>query len=475
MRDDNKTALVIGATGGIGGEVAAGLIARGWQVRALTRDVAGARRRAPDGAISWFAGDAMNRVDVAAAAVGVSLIVHAANPPGYRDWDKLALPMLDNSIAAARETGARILFPGTIYNYGPDAFPVLREDSPQRPRTRKGAIRVEMERRLRDAGGGRCTRADRARRRFLRTARRQQLVWARAGEARQSPSASVSYPGTLRVGHAWAYLPDLAEAMLRLVERGDALGPFATFSFPRPLGRRRRRDDRRHPPRNRAGRSAGAPFSLDRRYAGRALRDAVPGDARECVISGASRCNSTTRVSLPRSAPSRIRCSTAPCGGRLKNWAAWTPARRRAAAFRRLPDCRRRPVRPWPAARASYTCRARVRRPPAACACRPRRSKRFCALAATSTAYFVGITTTPSSSATTASPRLDVDAGADHRNVDGAERRLHRALGRDRPRPHREAHLLERLHVAAAGVDDEPDHAARDQRGRQAIRRTCRR
>jgi hypothetical protein len=34
------------------------------------------------------------------------------------------MPMIENTIAAARSSGARILFPGTIYNYGPDAFPV---------------------------------------------------------------------------------------------------------------------------------------------------------------------------------------------------------------------------------------------------------------------------------------------------------------------------------------------------------------
>ena len=33
-----RTALVIGATGGIGGEVAHALIARGWSVRGLNRD-----------------------------------------------------------------------------------------------------------------------------------------------------------------------------------------------------------------------------------------------------------------------------------------------------------------------------------------------------------------------------------------------------------------------------------------------------
>ena len=57
--------------------------------------------------------------------------------------------MLDNTIAAARVTGARIVLPGTVYNFGPDAFPELRETSPQHPVTVKGGIRlVEMERRL---------------------------------------------------------------------------------------------------------------------------------------------------------------------------------------------------------------------------------------------------------------------------------------------------------------------------------------
>src|SRR6202007_879945 len=55
------------------------------------------------------------------------------------------------TIAAAKASGARILFPGTIYNYGPDAFPVLREDSPQHPRTRKGKLRVVMEKRREEA------------------------------------------------------------------------------------------------------------------------------------------------------------------------------------------------------------------------------------------------------------------------------------------------------------------------------------
>jgi len=150
--DRSKTALVLGATGGIGGEVARNLKRRGWQVRALTRDPAKATAKATGrDRLDWVAGDAMVADDVVRAARGADLIVHAVNPPGYRDWEKLVLPMLESTLAAARASGARILFPGTVYNFGPDAWPTLREDAPQHPVTGKGRLRVEMERRLRAA------------------------------------------------------------------------------------------------------------------------------------------------------------------------------------------------------------------------------------------------------------------------------------------------------------------------------------
>ena len=39
--------------------------------------------------------------------------------------------MLRNAIAAARLSGARLIFPGNVYNYGADAWPVVGETSPQ--------------------------------------------------------------------------------------------------------------------------------------------------------------------------------------------------------------------------------------------------------------------------------------------------------------------------------------------------------
>lgn len=223
-----KTALVLGATGGVGGEVARLLVARGWRVRALHRAPQAAARRG-DG-MQWLRGDAMVRDDVVAAAEGVQLIVHAVNPPGYRNWGQLVLPMIDNSIAAARASGARILLPGTVYNYGPDAFPVIDEESPQQPVTRKGAIRVELEARLQAAAAyGVRTLIVRAGDFFGPKAGNN---WFAQGLIKPGkPLTAISYPGGAGVGHQWAYLPDVAETMVRLIEKEDQLDTFARFQM----------------------------------------------------------------------------------------------------------------------------------------------------------------------------------------------------------------------------------------------------
>ena len=129
-----RLALVIGATGGVGGAVAERLLAGGWRVRALHRDPDTARRTSGRPGLEWVKGDAMVEADVVAAAQGAQLLVHGANPPGYKNWAGLQLPMLNASIAAAKATDARLVFPGTVYNYGPDAFPRPGRRPCRRPR-----------------------------------------------------------------------------------------------------------------------------------------------------------------------------------------------------------------------------------------------------------------------------------------------------------------------------------------------------
>jgi nucleoside-diphosphate-sugar epimerase len=224
---ETRLALVIGATGGVGGAVAERLLAGGWRVRALNRDPDRARRTLGRAGLEWVKGDAMVEADVVAAAHGVSLVMHGANPPGYKNWAGLQLPMLHASIAGAKAAGARLLFPGTVYNYGPDAFPNLTEASPQTPETRKGAIRVQMEEALVRAA------ADGLRVLIVRCGDffgpKPGNNWLSQGLVKPGrPVSAVSYPGPLSIPHCWAYLPDVAETMVRLAELPD-LADFETF------------------------------------------------------------------------------------------------------------------------------------------------------------------------------------------------------------------------------------------------------
>jgi len=227
----SKTALVLGATGGVGGTVATTLLRYGWTVRALARDPAKAASAWKHRTIcpEWIAGDALKEADVVKAASGVEIIVHAVNPPGYRNWDKVVLPMMANTIAAARAAGgARILLPGTIYNFDPKRTPVIDAASPQTPRNSKGAVRVQLEKMLEDAAPD------------------VPSLIVRAGDF-FGPETGASWftqclvtPGkpirrllnpAKGAGHSWAYLPDLAEAMVRLLEASDRLAPFERVQF----------------------------------------------------------------------------------------------------------------------------------------------------------------------------------------------------------------------------------------------------
>jgi nucleoside-diphosphate-sugar epimerase len=226
--DTKSRALVLGATGGIGGAVAAALVRHGWQVRGMARDAAKARKTG-NAQIDWIEGDAMVRDDVVRAAEGCSVIVHAVNPPNYANWDRLVLPMIDNTIAAARAAGgARVVLPGTIYNFDPETTPVIEAGTPQRPASRKGVIRAALERRLADAAPEVPSLILRAGDFFGPGARSSWFAQAMISPGK--PVKRIINPAR-GGGHSWAYLPDLAETFARLIGIGDRLSPFEVVQF----------------------------------------------------------------------------------------------------------------------------------------------------------------------------------------------------------------------------------------------------
>lgn len=218
--------LILGAAGRLGYAAAEAFRDAGWTVVSLVRPGAGSR--AAPGTIV-VEDDGLHREAVLEAAPGADIILHALNPP-YPQWAQKAVPMADIAIAAAEAAGATLMFPGNVYNYGKTMPELLDESTPMHPTARKGALRVEIENRMRAASE-----------RGVRT------IILRAGDfyggagfgswfdlviARDVEIGVVRYPGPLEAVHSWAYLPDLAKIMVDLAEVRQTLTPFEIFGFP---------------------------------------------------------------------------------------------------------------------------------------------------------------------------------------------------------------------------------------------------
>ena len=215
--------LVLGAAGRLGFAAAEAFRDAGWSVKGLVRPNAG--WRAPRGI------DVVETNDRAVAvkeARGTDIVLHALNAP-YTGWTQHALPLAYSAIEAAEQSGATLIFPGNVYNYGAGMPPVLDETTPMRPTSRKGRLRDEMELRLREA-------SDRGVRTIILRAGdffgRGRGSWFDLVVIKELAKNRITYPGPLDVVHEWAYLPDYIDALIRLAGIRATLGPFETFGFP---------------------------------------------------------------------------------------------------------------------------------------------------------------------------------------------------------------------------------------------------
>jgi nucleoside-diphosphate-sugar epimerase len=123
------------------------------------------------------------------------------------------------------------VLPGTVYNFGPDAFPVLREKAAQRPRTRKGAIRVEMERRLQEAAKAGAPVLILRAGDFFGPNTTANSYFSAAMVQPGKPVQRIVEPARRGAGHAWGYLPDVGETIARLIDRQGELADFEMFHF----------------------------------------------------------------------------------------------------------------------------------------------------------------------------------------------------------------------------------------------------
>ncbi|MGH1330334.1 MAG: NAD-dependent epimerase/dehydratase family protein [Paracoccaceae bacterium] len=208
-----KTALILGASGKLGIHSAKAFEAAGWNIRLYDRKTG----------------------DMTRQAQGVDVIMNGLNPPNYHNWAQIIPQITAQVIAAAKSSGARVVIPGNVYNFGKATAP-WSEETPQTPSSRKGQIRVDMEAAYRNAGvktlilrAGNLIDPD-------RNGCVMSLVYLTSIK-----KGKITSPGGFDTLQAFAYVPDWARAMVALCDAEDRLErfedvPFAGHSFtPREL------------------------------------------------------------------------------------------------------------------------------------------------------------------------------------------------------------------------------------------------
>lgn len=217
--------LILGAAGRFGQVLAAAFAEAGWHVRAQARKALPAPL-ANDERVAYVHCDAFDRAAVRAAALHAEVVVHALNPP-YSQWVRLGLPLADAAIDAARSSGALLMLPGNVYNFGSDLPPLLTLATPEHGDHPKARVRIDVEARMASTPGldSVVIRAGD----FFGGAGRGS--WFDQVLVSRLKSGRFIYPGPMNVQRAWTYLPDLAQAFVRVAAQRAALRGHHRFHF----------------------------------------------------------------------------------------------------------------------------------------------------------------------------------------------------------------------------------------------------
>jgi len=140
-----RSVSVTGATGFLGSHIAAELVARGWNVRAIVRRAD--TKRPADGTEVQLA--PLERSALAAAMLGSDVVVHAAgltHASGDRSFRSVNVEGTRAVVAAANDVGARIVHISSLAAIGPGTpdRPAQEDDRPQ-PLTAYGRSKLASE------------------------------------------------------------------------------------------------------------------------------------------------------------------------------------------------------------------------------------------------------------------------------------------------------------------------------------------
>lgn len=219
--------LVLGSTGSIGYAFTENLLRKNIPVSIIVRDVAKAKNLFKDfDNLEIIKGDVQDLNLLKQVSADKKYIFHGINYP-YDQWFGNMDVVTAKIIEAASINQAMIVFPGNIYNYG--KTPLIKEDSPEHPCTRKGALRVELKKMLKDAAHtGKCKVLDVCLPDFwgpnvLNAGIKPIFINALKGNA-------LPYSVRVDIPHQMVFTKDAAEIMVRLMQRG-VQQPYENYNY----------------------------------------------------------------------------------------------------------------------------------------------------------------------------------------------------------------------------------------------------
>ncbi|HHW39166.1 MAG TPA: SDR family NAD(P)-dependent oxidoreductase [Bacillales bacterium] len=140
-----KKVLVLGASGGMGYSIVKELAQREIDVVAFARGKEKLNKLFQDEEkVTIKSGDVFDLESLKEAAVGVDTIFQAMNIP-YSEWEKKLPVVMNNILETAKHANAKLVLVENIYAYGRNPGHLVSEDTPKKPHTKKGNIRLQLE------------------------------------------------------------------------------------------------------------------------------------------------------------------------------------------------------------------------------------------------------------------------------------------------------------------------------------------
>ncbi len=144
---DHEVHVVFGANGPLGKAIVKELSRQdNIQIKAVSRTGGGDHSQS----VLTAPANALSQSEVIKVCEGASVIYHCMNTP-YSTWNGTLVPMMKNLITAAAEHGSKLVYGDNLYSYAPQNDGVYNEGLSWEPVTRKGRIRAEILKMLKNA------------------------------------------------------------------------------------------------------------------------------------------------------------------------------------------------------------------------------------------------------------------------------------------------------------------------------------